>query len=98
MQLNKNQIVVILADIDIIVLMGLLPPWICGIHTTDSSFFRESAACYSFIFVPPAQTAICGGETTYDHRLDYGRLFIQWLMVIVVAGGLIFLFREPSQK
>lgn len=111
MLLNKNQKIVLWVAIGIVVLMGLFPPWVCGTYTTPldvlaqkptgNTMFNESAAEYHFIFAPPPQKGYRSVSSMVDvshvYRLDYGRLFIQWLMVIAVSGGLIFLFREPRQ-
>ena len=98
MMLNKNRKNVILVGISLIVLMGLFPPWISGTYTTSNNnprFFEESAGGYHFIFAPPAKWV--GLKTTWVYRLDYSRLFLQWLLIVAVSGGLIFLFREPQK-
>lgn len=112
MMLNKNQKIVLWVALGIIVLMGLFLPWVCGTYTTPldalaqkptgNTMFNESAAEYNFIFTPPPQKGYRSVssmvDVSYVYRLDYGRLLIQWLMVIAVSGGLIFLFREPQRK
>jgi len=119
MLLNKNQKIVCLVALAIIVLMGLFQPWVCGTYTTaidinnnnvpiGPTSFMESAAEYYFIFAPPSQggyqsyTSVSGGlsptQGSYVYRLDYGRLFVQWLMVAIVSGALLFLFREPQKN
>ena len=105
MVLNKNQKIVCWVALGIIVVMGLFPPWVCGTHNTPtdkpigSGLFTESAGGYHFIFVPPSQSYSYSTDTTYIevYRLDYGRLFLQWLLMVAVSGGLIFLFREPQK-
>jgi len=109
MMLNKNQKTVLWVALGIIVLMGIFPPWIYGTNTTPlnssgkidgPTTFEESAAEYHFIFVPPTQTGGLGDNffVSHTHRLDYGRLFIEWIVVIVVAGGLIFLLKDSPKK
>jgi len=112
MMLNKNQKKVIWVTLGLIVLMGLFPPWICGTYTTPlddlaqkptgNTMFKESVAEYHFIFAPPPQKGYRSVssmvDVSYVYRLDYGRLFLQWLMVVAVSGGLIFLFREVQKS
>lgn len=112
MILNKNQKIALWATLVIIVLMGLFPPWICGSYTTPldnlaqkptgNTMFIESAGEYHFIFAPPPQTGYRSVssmvDVNYVYRLDYGRLFLQWLLIIAVSGGLIFLFRKPQKN
>ena len=105
MLLNKYQKTVLWAALSIIILMGLFPPWISAYHVTNPKthwpgFIEEDSAGYDFIFVPPTQIGHVDADgtwITYSFHLDYGRLFLQWLLIVAVSGGLIFLFREPSQ-
>lgn len=106
MMLNKNQKIVCWVALGIIVFMGLFPPWISAYHVTNPKthwpgFIEEDAAGYHFIFVPPTKIGNvdeAGNWTTYSFHLDYGRLFLQWILIVAVSGALLFLFREPQKK
>jgi hypothetical protein len=45
---------------------------------------------YTFLFLPLIQVTGC--------RIDIHRLFVQWIMVAVVTGGLILTFRGSAAK
>jgi hypothetical protein len=108
MVLNKNQNIVVLAALGIIVIMGLFPPWIQGRASSndlagiESLTHHEFAASYYFLFNPPQEgtgKSVQSGNWVHDYfRLDYGRLFLQWSVVIVVAGGIIFLLGNPAKN
>lgn len=83
--MNKKQLVVMWVGIAIIVLMGLFPPW-----TT----YGNSGDCYlthKFILFKPA-------ERNIPARIDTGHLFVQWIIVTAITGGLIVTFKDKKTK
>jgi hypothetical protein len=83
--MNRKQIICLWIGIIIIVLMGIFPPW---------SAYKGDGECYllhKFILFQPA-------EKNIPARIDTGHLFVQWIMVAVVTGGLIFTFRDKKEK
>jgi hypothetical protein len=105
MILNKNQKIVLWVALGIIVLMGLFPPWINTMNISNknlsSNLIKEFAAGYHLIFISPTKNGWTDSDGLwymYSFSLDYGRLFLQWLMVILVSGTLLYLLREPQIK
>jgi hypothetical protein len=100
--LNKTQKKILLIGIGLIVIMSLFPPWICEHYERDAtgrfvpSLLEKSASEYHFILARHLE--VLDQRLIYIYRLDYGRLFLQWLLVIVVAGGFMFLFPEPQKS
>lgn len=93
--MNKRQTIALWIAIGLIALMGLVPPWAHSESSWGSSggFGGGShhstgayAAGYGLIFWPPKPES---GEL----HVDLSRLFIQWLIVAVVGGGLVWTLR-----
>jgi hypothetical protein len=83
--MNRKQKICLWVGIAVIVTMGIFPPWMIT---------GGSQGClpmgYSFILNPPSPANLC--------RIDASRLCIQWVMVAVVTGGLIFTFGDKKPK
>ena len=87
---NKKQKVTVCIAMVLIVLMLVLPPW-CIKYTTSGGVVIRPCG-YALLFSPPRASG------RGSARIDFPRLMIQGIIVLVVAGGLLFLFKEPKEK
>jgi hypothetical protein len=71
----------------LIILMGVFPPWKQSFKTDQ--WQHEKPTGYGFIFHPPNPT-----ESAYSLSLDFSRLFLQWGVVILVAGLFCFINKK----
>ena len=82
--------------IAIVVLMGIFPPWV-GFDETTPHYLG-----YKFLLSPPDNMWLLRHRDSIniDHVgiVDFSRLLIQWVMVSVVAVGLIITFKDKRQK
>jgi hypothetical protein len=82
---------IVLAGIVLIVLMALVPPWFQGpghFETKEvSRSYPASAGGYGFIFRPPEGVS----------GIDTPRLFVQFFVVFVVAGGLCAVLKRDGK-
>ena len=87
--MNNKQKIAIWAGIAAICLMGLFPPWV---HVVSHPEFGRNTepANYAPLFAPPLMSKYRWIGT----EIDYSRLFIQWGIVVVIAGGLVVTFRR----
>jgi len=77
----------------VFVLMSLFPPWT---YTFDrQSTYSEKPAGYAFILKSPPPE-----RNSYYHgiRIDTTRLFIQWIVLGVIIGGLVILTKEKAER
>jgi hypothetical protein len=74
------------------VLAGLYPPWVERADIPYRLHFRRSAG-YSFIWSPPP---LADWPPQASMEIDYGRLGIEWLIVGVATGGLVFAHRRRA--
>ena len=80
--MNRNQKIVVIIGLVIIVLMGLFPPW-------KLSYQGLSVAKgYSFFAISPA----------YNTNVDSSRLLVQWLGVCIVVGGIVLILKKKDEK
>jgi hypothetical protein len=70
----------------IIILVGVIPPWKQSL--TTEKYQHEKPLGYGFIFYPPR---LSDDFYAYSVSIDFSRLFLQWVVVILVAGLLIFI-------
>ena len=87
---NKRQKVILCIAMALIVLMLLLPPW-CIKYTTSGGVVIRPCG-YALLFVPPRASG------RGSPRIDFSRLVVQAIIVLVVAGTLLFLFKEPQEQ
>ena len=71
------------------VLMSIFPPWV-HIEGHDLG--------YKFISTPPTVEFPYGITTKLPAIIDFKRLAVQWAVVVVVTGGLIYTFRDKKGK
>jgi hypothetical protein len=80
----KVRDVIVSGGVGVIALMALFPPWI--------SYQRGYRVIkgYYFLFTGPKRdySGIAVGE------VDISRLLVQWFMVVVLAGFLLYLFKD----
>lgn len=81
MDINKNQRLIIIIGMAIIVFMGLFPPWTYTFKV--QSIYSEKPAGYSFIASPPAKNS---NDQRQGIKIDMSRLLIQWVVVIAASG------------
>jgi hypothetical protein len=74
----------------IIILMGVFPPWVEKFKMKD--FQLERPLGYAFIFSPPETT-----NNAYGLSIDFSRLFLQWVVAILVVGLFIFVSRKGAK-
>jgi hypothetical protein len=88
--MNKKQKVAICIAMALIVLMLVLPPWYTK-YTTGAGTVVRSAG-YQLLFWPPAPRA------RWSVHVDFPRLAVQAMIVLVAAGTFFFLFKEPKGR
>jgi hypothetical protein len=69
----------------IICCMGVFPPWV--FRAKMGGRYVVNNLGYSFIGTPP----ISGGDDYRTGQVDYNRLLLQWAIVAIAAGGLIYI-------
>jgi hypothetical protein len=87
--LNGKQRKCLWIGIVVFVLMGLFPPWY---HAGDTwSQYR-----YGFLCCPPKGW---WNDPNRRYRLDTDRLYVKWVLVVVVTGSLVWAFhgRKPEK-
>lgn len=91
---NKQwQIIVLWAGAGLIVLMGLLPPWILVRHPEVQAYYSTSERVgYYWVFDPPEPKEFRRGRRGSCH-VNIPRLLIQWAIVGSVAGASIYTLR-----
>ena len=86
--MNKKQKICLWIWIIVIVLMGLFPPW----HTQIPQRGTQKPFGYAFISAPPEV------ELGVYSTLNIPLLMVQWFLVSVVTGGLIYTFKDKKPK
>ena len=95
MNMNKNQRLVVMIGIALIVFMGLFPPWT---HTYKArTTYSEEPAGYSFIASPPRPKRI-NPWYGYGIKIDISRLLIQWVVVITASGCGVLLTNKRKDE
>ena len=91
--LDTTQKKIILFGMVCFLLIGLIPPLMhyrthdyrgYGIIFLDGGYGRYGGGCVD---------GIC-----YNERIDFYRLIVEWILVIVLTGGLLFLSKEQKSK
>lgn len=93
MSLNSKQKTIVIVSMLMFLFMGLYPPWT---YTDDHrQMSTEKPAGYALIVEPPEP------ETSYSSsgvKLDITRLSVQWMMLIVITGCLLFLTKTSKDS
>lgn len=93
--MNKKQTIVMWVGIAFVVLMGLFPPWMGREETPPPIYLGRF-----FISSPPNKNWLRHHRDSIDASqiggVDFTRLSTQWIMVSVVAGGLIITLKDKK--
>ena len=106
--LNKKQKSVLLIGAAILILMGLIPPWYYHHVIIDDEqhipFTTRGEYDYGFIFNPPPVNEIRVDDRFLKYinahavpTIDFGRLFVQWVTIIIAASSLIFIMKDNKK-
>ncbi|MBA7650477.1 hypothetical protein ES703_58283 [subsurface metagenome] len=90
--MNIKQKIVLWIGIAIIVIMGLFPPWIMPItrrYGMGNTVKYRKYYGYDFIWAQPESSLV---------SIDFHRLGLQWAIVGVITGGLIYSFKDKKPK
>ena len=91
--MNKKQKICLWVGIAIIVLMGFIPPWV---YTSIRFALGQTGhAGYHCILYPPEPSEVYGRTGI---RIDILRLLVQWAIIAVVTGGLVYTFKDKKSK
>ena len=96
---NKQwQIVILWVGTGLIVLMGLLPPWILVRHPEAQLYnpARERVGYY-WVFNPPEPRDFRRGHRGSCH-VNIAYLLIQWAITVSVAGAVIYTIRIKGKQ
>ena len=106
--MNRKQKIVLWLGIAVIVIMGIYPPWVCERRTVigGQSVYKYTLepGPYSWIHDPPeiAETTrpSYSGYTSQKTAkfIDLYRLGVQWCLVSLITGGLIFSFKGKARN
>jgi len=89
--MNNNQKIVLCIGIIAFILVGLFPPWMF-VRSTNQIYMSLG---YHYFLNPPKidqQTPLNSVLT----QINFPRLWSQWVMVVVVTGGLIALLKDKK--
>lgn len=89
MEINKRQKNIIIIGLIVFGIMCLFPPWVVFDYNRIRNIRLDAG--YSFIFWPPTI-----GRLTAT--IDIVRLFVQWICVGVVTGGITFLLKDAKSN
>ena len=96
--LNPRQQKVAWAGASLFLLMCTFPPWVYTFGApvkTVGSIHSEKPAGYGFLFIPPKpeQKAV-----TFGVKLDFARLFIQWVLLTSFTSIGLILTRTKTRQ
>jgi len=69
-------------------LMGLFPPWVQTVSIPNAPQMITTAVGYHLIFTPPPTTE---DSAIFGVQLDWPRLLVQWVVLLALFGGYLFL-------
>jgi hypothetical protein len=90
--LDTTQKKIVLGGMVCFLLVGLIPPLM--------DYHSHSHCGYGIIFLDggsPYGGGYVGGIGHYE-RIDFYRLIVEWILVIVLTGGFLFLSKEKKSK
>ena len=95
--MNKKQLVVLWVGIIIFVSMALYPPWFKRIQRSTGNYtYTYDYAC---LFYSPGYRSDYKTYSKYNlWRLNYYRLTLQYVILLVVIGGAMISFSDHSKK
>lgn len=80
--MNKNQKRVVIGILLVLALMFLFPPWV---YTLVGNDYPKG---YGFILTPPDP----------DATIDFGKLFLQWMMALIVGVLLVLVVGKSKDQ
>lgn len=86
--MNSYQKVTLLLGMIVVIAMSCFPPWVKV--ATANDLIVEHPGGYHFLLAPPEVGGAGGVVLTY--RVDYERLYAQWILVFVVTGVWVLVF------
>jgi uncharacterized membrane protein len=89
--LDTTQKKIVFGGMVCFLLAGLIPPLMSYDHYSHS---YSSSHHYGFMFMPD----IFVGGIDQGDRIDFYRLIVEWIVVVVLTGGLLFLSKEKNPK
>ena len=87
--MNKHQLITLWVGLGIVLVMVLFPPW-KYVYSGVLQVTVEKQAPYAPIFAPPEIMRTPKGMWTA--KIDFSRLVVQAVVVLLVTGGLVFIF------
>jgi hypothetical protein len=91
--MNKKQLICLWVGIAAIGLIGIFPPWVWRIRASGADIEQEAG--YKCILLPPERQP---ADIRLRASLDIPRLCVQWFVVAVITGGLIYTFTDKRAK
>jgi hypothetical protein len=100
--MNTKQQVALLAGIVLAFAVGLFPPWE-GVLRLERRSVQRPLGHYLIIRPPTIEHAAgkypgfgYGSRRYVEIRLDAGRLLVNWVLVILLTGGLIMVLQDRA--
>ena len=95
--MNWKQKICLVGGILIIAAMGICPPWVFRVDLQGATLSKDYG--YAPIWEPPErQFQSQGSKYTVKPDIDLSRLYVQWVVAVVVAGGLIIACKDTKPK
>ena len=88
--LNRKQKLVLLAGILVTVIMGVYPPWL-GEFKDEDLHLPPGSWGYGWLF---SKHPLLINDVTFIIHLDVTRLLVQWSLVWILTGGLLWTFHR----
>ena len=89
--MNRKQKTVLWAGIAIIALMGIFPPWVYEFGEALGGVKHDAG--YKCILTPPERQPKSRDISPIRANIDVPRLCVQWFVIVVINGGLIYTFK-----
>jgi len=92
--MNKRQVVALWVGIGLMVLMGVVPPWVEIVRgpIQGGGNYMEFPCGYYLLVAPPKP------QNCISYKVDTTRLVIQFVLVALVMGGAILTLKVPRQN
>jgi hypothetical protein len=89
LNLNSKQRNILVVGIVLFILAGVVPPW--KYTNKLKGGYSEKPAGYSLIFLPPSPEE---EDFRFGVKIDWGRLAIQWTVLVVGIGFCTLIFNK----
>lgn len=95
--MNRKQKTCLLVGILVIAAMGIYPPWVFRVDLGGATLNRDYG--YALIWEPPErQFNSQGNKYATIPDIDLGRLCVQWVVAVVITGGLIIVCKDTKPR